>query len=362
MLFYIIIFALLYILSHIEIGLNIKQSSKLPIFRFLIMFFFVLSFIRYERGTDWDAYYSFFTSNETYAEFKSYLFEPFFTLLNYIIKSITDKYYILLMVLSLIIFTLKSKIIWMYSPYPYMSILILYALYRGDIFFVRETIAIALCLYSIKYIVQQKKIHYVVCIVIASLFHASSIIFILAYYLYYTKITPQKITTCFIVLFIAGFCTRILLETVGAVLGENYLWRINAYLDTEGETFGMQDSIQKALFKGIINRGIFIVLFMYIYIKRGTSNIFKGLANLYFASVMLFLTFMPISYAFARLANSYEQVLIILMPLAIKQFNIESRRILFIIIGIYLFIRFYSFSLTGSYSEHFVPFKSIFTE
>ena len=360
MLFYIIIFIIIFLLSYVDLGLRIKQTYKFPLFVIIILFFFVLSFIRSERGTDWDSYYDFFMSNVTYSDFKSCLYEPLFTLINYLIKILTDKYHYLLMVLAFIIFPLKSKIIWKYSPFPFVSILVFYVLYRSDVFFVRETISLAICFFSINYIIKKNILCFFVAILLATLFHSSSLIFIPAYYIYHININIKTVIISLIIILILSASAIFLLEKIAFILGGRFMWVINAYIDADGETFGIQDSPQIAMLKGLINRGIFVLLFIYVFLKNNKSEIFVGLFNLYLFSIVLFLIFLPLSYALTRLSNSYEQVLIILIPISLKCFNIKSRRILIPILGLYLFVRFYSFSLTGSYSDLFVPYKSIF--
>ena len=176
MIFYFAIFTLLAFFSFLEI-FAFKKVDSVLFFLVLTFFLFSLSFIRWETGTDWDAYLNFFEiSTEWFSESEE--FEWGFSRLNEIIRSYSSNYTVMLFVMAAILFSFQSKAILAFSPYPITSILILWSTTFANIFFVRQTVSIAILFFSIRYIQEKRFWSFLLMIFFAMLFHRTSIIFI----------------------------------------------------------------------------------------------------------------------------------------------------------------------------------------
>ena len=98
--FYWIIFVFILVFSFIEIFTSIKQQYKLYMFYIVVLLLFFLSFLRWERGTDWDSYYNIFI-NEGFRSWDDHT-EIGYLYLNKLVRKFTDNYTIFLFVQSFI--------------------------------------------------------------------------------------------------------------------------------------------------------------------------------------------------------------------------------------------------------------------
>lgn len=131
---YIVILLLLFILGYVNVLGKIACKEKKVVFFCTIVFFWILSFIRWKTGTDWESYYDCFKLNISLSDFEDRGFEPFYTYLNYFIKQLTSEYWFFQMICGLIIFPLTGVTIFRLSPLPFVSLLMYLLLRKADIF------------------------------------------------------------------------------------------------------------------------------------------------------------------------------------------------------------------------------------
>ena len=363
MFIYLFILFSLYLLGLFDINNGISNNQKRKIFYIVIFFFWILSFIRWETGTDWESYHDCFANNDTLYEFEMRGFEPFYTYLNFFIKQVTDYYWILLMICGLIIYPLTSKTIVRYSPLPFISLLVYLLLRRADIFFVRESIAIAFCFYSIRYIQTRELWKFVIYVLIGFQFHNAVIAFLPAYYIYNIDIDTKK---C--LYFLAGLIVimTILQEKitstfgqVATLLGDSFLDKTDKYLERGYDTGGAT-SVAAAMIRGSINRCILLAIFLYGVRKHKKGKFVKGMLNLYMTSIALFALLAPFSLTLNRIGNTYEMPAILLAGYVFDKMPHKNKKFYYLLFYTYIVIRFFMGTLYGVYSEEFLPFKTIF--
>lgn len=153
MLFYFLIWFCLFVFSLLEIN-NLQKEHSFFLFAISTFFLFFLSFVRWETGTDWDGYYEYF--NHIFYYFQDSDFEFGFARINEIIKLTFGNYTILLFVFSCIIFFFQTKVILKYSPLPLFSLFFLWSISFANVFYIRQTVAIALLFYSTTFLVNKK--------------------------------------------------------------------------------------------------------------------------------------------------------------------------------------------------------------
>lgn len=362
MFIYIFILFLLLIFGLGEVNRSLKSSQKKLIYLSLIILFWILSFIRWETGTDWDSYYYFFRNNDTLEEFKNRLFEPFYTYIAYYVKQITDEYWVLLLIYSSIIYILVTPTISKYSPLPFVSLMLYFMLRKADIFFTRESIALAFCLFSIKYIEKRKLFPFLITVLIGVQFHKSVVVFLPAYFIYSLRLSTKQIFIIVGIFFVISFAAINVLKdyllSISYLLGDVFEDKAESYMDRGDETFGYGVSLQRSLIQGVINNGFFLLLFAYTLKKKNTPFI-KGMFNLYAFSIILFFVTLPLNLTLARVYNSYNLVSILLIGHTFSCFGKKNVSLYYLLFFAYICVRFSMQTFFGGYSYCFVPFKSI---
>lgn len=362
MFIYIFLLVILFFLGYAEIAGSLRGEKRRICFVGMILIFWFLSFVRWKTGTDWDSYYTFFSSNVSLQDFQNRLFEPFYTYIAFFVKQVTKEYWILLLVYGSIIYLTVSPTIYKLSPLPLMSIIFYFLLRKADIFFTRESIALAFCLLSLRFIVERKVFLFLVAVTIGTMFHQSVIVFLLAYYIYHLNISLKKIVTSLIVVFALSFVLsdvfRDYLTSVSLVLGNVFADKTESYLESGDETFGYGVSLQRSLVQGTINNGILFAMFAYNLIKT-KSDVVRGMLNLFAFSIVLFYITIPLNLTLARLINSYNIVSIILVGFAFNSFKRKDVVVYYILFFAYMVTRFSMQTFFGGYSYCFIPFRSI---
>ena len=362
MLVYILILFVLFFLGLWNVVGALKNNGEKLLYYYVLIIFWFLSFLRWETGTDWESYLTFFNKNYILDEFLSTDIEPFFAYLNYIVKQVTDQYWVLLMVIGALIYCLTGPTIYKYSPFPFISLLVYLMLRKADIFFVRESIAIALCFFSIRYIIKKQLWLFLLIILVASQFHRSVIVFLPAYWIYHLNYSFKKIAATLaiyaaVIVLIQSIMSDALIS-VSSLLGERFFAKTQHYIEDdadyiEGNVYGVV-----ALLRGLLNRIIILFLLFYSYNKLRLP-LLRGLINLYVVSVIIFITVYPISSVLSRLYNSYDMFCVLALPFIFKAISRKSIPIVYFLFYTYVSVRFVAGTLYGAYSYTLVPYKTI---
>ena len=329
-------------------SLFLKNRKRIVGVLLLFMFIvYVLSFIRWETGTDWDSYYEIFQNAKSIKG--EFYVEPTFFLINYICHSVSDSYTFLLFVLATIIFfcTFNS---FKNLSYPLIAYLIYFSTTFGDIMFVRQSISIAIVLYSFKYIFKKQKKKFIICSIIASCFHVSTIAVFPLYYIYHKNLKWKKVFFIFIVIFIISLylsTNRTGVINLPFGLNNNYLVnRINTYilLSQRGYDSYLTLSPIQAITNHLIKRSIlFILIFVYSSSKIIKDKYFSGCLRIYIYSSCLYLFFAPISLDLTRMTAAIEIVDILLFTKLLAQVRRTSNKIIiFLVILMFSCLKFSS--------------------
>lgn len=177
---------------------SIKPQRGLIVLSFLV--YFIPSAIRYGIGQDY--FYTYEPMfNHIVKDAKSIYTnkligysEVGFTALNKLIGVFTDNAQWLFVITSLISLVLVYICIYDYSPCVPLSVfmLVLGSYYMGSYALVRQSMAIAIFAYSLRYVEKRNPIKYGICMVIAALLHTASLIYIPFYFIGTKKITKKQ--------------------------------------------------------------------------------------------------------------------------------------------------------------------------
>lgn len=362
MVFYNIIFLLFLLTSILEIVSNNKKYSII-IFLLFVFICYILSFIRWETGTDWTTYYNIYTwIDEPWTNFNNGM-ELGYNFISHLGKAVFNSYTGVLFLFSSIIYITLARTYLLLSKYPITSLFLSFCVLSfAHIMYVRQNIAVVICGLSVYYIIKQKKWNFIIAILVASLFHRTAFIFLLAYPTFHRVFSIK-----FHILLI------IIALTIGTVLGKLFLnfigsfglgvisSKIDGYLELGSDDNSMAISTTTVLIKGFINKSIILSLIFYCKCKlKYNTTFFNGLTNLYILGTILYLITLPLSISLARIAVYMDSLQVIFIPYILyQQRTLYNRVLLFALISCYFYMRFYASFI--SFQSEYVPFTTIFS-
>ena len=353
MLFYISIFAVISFLGYVELN-GIKKQTSTHIAIAISLFLFILSFIRWENGSDWDLYYNYFESI-SYNGFFDYIMEPLYSLVLVLAKSIYNHYTIALLILGGIVFYFQTKALNLISVYPIISLLVLYGMSCGNIFFVRQIIAQAILLFAFVFIIKKNLIKFSICIIVASGFHISALIFFPAYWLFYIHLSKKQILLFTLISLFLSPLMRYLISNI-SFFNEITMLKLELYSEGQGDVANYSDIL--FYFKAIANRILFYLLGFYMFDKINNESQLKYANNffvLFSIGSMLFFMLDPISNVFGRLVRFYEAGQLFMIPFFLQyQKQKNNANIFYIIVIFVLLMKLIMFLNTY---DCYIPFK-----
>lgn len=113
-----------------------------------------------------------------------------FYMLTKLFTYISTDYRVYLLVIALFITGSYCRFVYLYSNYPLMSFLTFFALgyYGAEFQLLRHCIALSILLYAYPYIRDKMLLKFLIVVFIASLFHSTAVVFLLAYPISHVKI------------------------------------------------------------------------------------------------------------------------------------------------------------------------------
>lgn len=319
--------------------------------------------LRWETGTDWRPYYLYF---ENCLHIKNSGFEIGYVQFNEIIRRWIDSYTVLLLLHALILYLLVFRSLRHYSRSPFLSLLLYYVVTLPYLGMNRQFLAIGICFYSLRFLIEQKSIlYFMVGVVLASLFHRTAYIFFIVPLL--VRVFPISlyavVAALAIVLSILGLPVKLLDFLLNIISNEAMLER--------AEIYGSHDatlSMGLGLFMAYLRRLMWIIPFLYIYARHNSRFTRQDLFffNLYFLGFVLYVLFNGTQYQIvvsrALLYFNIMECIIVAKLLAINK-NRQLIPLLYAIVFIYGLIQIdkglSSYERAGA-DNLFVPYKGVF--
>lgn len=187
-----IILWLLIALRHISIGLNDTENVYLPYFE-MITQMNIVDILNYEWMPD-----------------------KLFYIVMKLISIITSNYQVFIAIMAIPFTVFVMVIIYKYSKQPLLSVIIFISLYYAYAFFLmRQVIAMGIVFYSFKHIKNRKVLKFIITILIASLFHNTAVIFLIAYPICrYIKFGVKNYIAIIVAYLIAKLSSNLILQIV----------------------------------------------------------------------------------------------------------------------------------------------------
>lgn len=326
--------------------------------------------LAYAISPDWFAYWNAFegAAKLSWGELSGLAeltdMEIGYTYLNKIISSLGLGYASFLLIIVAIGLSLKASTMYKYGGFVFFSLL----LYLTPAFFVeehvhlRQGIANAVTIFSVRFVIDRKLLPFLLCITIAFLFHKASIAFILAYWIVKIKFNNTTVITLVsaaVIANVTGLSTQIdsIMQFMPFGISESY----NDYAGEQSESSIIGDVVK-----------VIIVCCVLIFNKTATENdpYYAYFRNIYLFGVIMYFFFGGGIFA-VRLPNFYLIHIIFLVPrmvMALKE-HYSMKNVLysgFVIYSLVLYFYFYNNwghkSGFGSYTtslNEWVPYSFI---
>ena len=342
------------------------KTKKYIVFAFCFLFT-VLGGVRWNTGTDWDAYYYGFLSADSldYVLYSPYAFEKGFGLLNFIILNYFNSYTVFLLVFTFITVFLKYKVIThkIFLNYALFSLFAYYCVFIGDIVATRQSMAISITLFSTLFIIRKKLVWFILAVILASSIHRSAIVFIVAYPLFHYDFRQKTL----ILIYFIGLTLGLIFQQVGVSSFNipfissfeslsTYSDKVSGYSETGQVGYG-KVSVGLLMILGYIKS--LLIMIPVLYLHKNQKNTYTRLLNLLVFGSLVYFTLGAISSEFKRLNayfSVYEMLVIPYFIYCLK--NKNTRYLLILFFCLILFNRVYS--AVYNFWDLYHPFLTIF--
>lgn len=361
---YVVVFVFLMVLSFMELFAGIRRNTRF--FQgILLVTLLVLTTVRGGERADYVAYkevYIYAVNTSSLFAKGNFLLEPLYCLLQWLCKSVVDNFQFFLFVIGSLVIFFEHRFAMSFSvgsresdgkiryslegQYYFTIFFILWGVCLANVYVIRSTIALVICLYSLQFIWKKKFGKFVLCVIIAVGFHYSALVFFPAYFIFWCKaklITKVNIFILGSVLFsimirpVALIVSRIFGGVVGGKI-QNYLGATDLMAST-----GMEgSSVALTLIKILLNIGLILVIGIYSWKFNKKDRYYGGYMNLYITGSILRIAALTVGYAFARLSIYYNIFQVPILVYAIKGNGKDNsnRKIYWLVLVLYLMVRF----------------------
>ena len=315
--------------------------------------------LRWETGTDWNNYLENFNNTSTLDDiFLNVLlgFEIGYGFIVLLFKQFSSNYILFLLLNATIFYYIIFKVFKQYSPFPIIAILLFYSSTIGILGSNRQLLAIAICLFSIRYIISNNLKIFILFIFIAFLFHTSAIFFSIAYFL--NKDFKKYLIFILITLtVIIGFTNipMIFFNKLGPIFGEAAKLKSDFYLDKG------TDSTKSLSIFGLIRRILYFIIFSLFYKSISCKYLYyKLFYNIYTFGLLIYFMFSSSLLILVNRGSLYFNIMeCFLLSSILIYFNKNFQRgIILSLLFIISIITFYQ--SISTYSDLFIPYKGLF--
>lgn len=296
---------------------------------------FLLASIRHESmGADTMSYMLDFISLNNITD-PTEEYEKGFQYFKLFVASFTDNPTLYLMVNSLIFISSVFIFLHRYSKEAFLSIILFVSMgyYQFSFSGLRQSLAMAILLYTYKFIKDKNLFYFLIFVLIASQFHNSALIFLIAYPVAHWKINFRHFGIMLSLFGLISFFGIYLIEILINLLKIDFLsGRFKAYYDPA--------------FQSQLSLAGFAILFLIwsfcyvIYIKYDAHEQLKILLNIVFVG-LLFQFMTPLLAEFFRLSMYFSIFTIALLPNSILLIRSAFNRGLAYVMILLMFILYY---------------------
>lgn len=233
--------------------------------------------------------------------------DPFFWFIMKLLNYITNSPILPFTFIAVTFWSFSAYTIKKFSPDIFIALLVFVSFRFSDFYMnaMRQGVAIAIILFSFKFISEKKPIHFILIVLLASLFHKSALVFFPAYFLQFIRLDKVRWIIPFLLVFFFVFRSLI--------FNNIFVYLIN---DSEQYSLYINDETQH----GILYFILYLVSFLMCYffsLNSDNNRNFNLLLNLVFIGV-LFQIICLSNAAFNRIAIYFSQFFLLIIPYVYK--------------------------------------------
>jgi hypothetical protein len=362
---YLLFYIWFFVLAVLEVTKDLKRyRNVLAFFSFVFLAFF--TGLRWETGTDWFSYKALFDNLELDWTFllNVYSFDLGYVVLNAIVRLFTDDYTLFLLIDSFIAVGIVSWFLKKYSPNPNISLFVFY-----NAFFVaqfmgsnRRIISLGAGLFVFYFVHEKKYKKYAVWQTLAFLFHRSSIMLFLSWFIPRKRFATKQILVILLLCLIIGVMqlpfkvVEILGEALSGFSSNAIVDKMLFYSENSDDVIPENTNPVILMTLSVIKRSVFIMFYLYV-IKKNKGvldSISDYFLNIYVVGFAIYLLFNG-SPIFQMLSTYFTFIEIALIGRFWSYTDIRTK---FIFLGILLFYGFFQLlSSLNAYPELYIPYK-----
>lgn len=295
--FYYFIYILLLVFSLSEL-ITIPRSLKIGGFFTVILVFILIGGLRWNTGSDWRPYFSFYTKFNSDNPIFMLSMEPGFANFVRFLRIFSDNFTFYLFALSTITIGLKALYFYRFTGALSLALLLYWCLHLADVVAVRQALAVSICAVSTLFIVQNRPFQFVLTVILAAQIHVTAYIFIFAYYIYNVNWTVRNkyIVLAIAVTFGLTVGSETILQQAINIIPDGFgldrmSQKAERYMELGSELAdGQKVSTVQRTFMAVLKRAIILPVF-FVFQNRITNsnNYYNGFLNLYtFGNVLYF--------------------------------------------------------------------------
>ena len=317
--------------------------------------------LRWETGSDWTSYLD---NYENLSDYSTVLFNALigyelgYGTFTFLIKKLVNNYSFFLFLHALIFYWVIFRTSKKYSPYFFISILWIYASNLGLVGSNRQLLAIVICLMGLGFVVDRRFYKFTLIIGLAMLFHTSSFLFGIYYFL--NRNIRLSIITAILVLSVIIGNTGIpffIFSKLGGVFGELSISKTIAYTEGAKDVLAVNSLSIFGLLKRLIFFGIFTLNYS---VLSERLSYYRLIYNGYvFGMVIYFLYANSLLVLVSRGSLYFSIMECFLISCQFLVLSKLTDKVFLLLLVFFLAVVVMSQSI-AAYPELFIPYKGLF--
>lgn len=246
-----------------------------------------------------------------------YRIEPGYSLLNFIVSRFTPDVRVFMAVVSVLVTVLTAVLAYKYTPIPWMTMYVYasFGFFENTLSFIRQSIAIAIFLFAVPYLMKRKFLPYLLIVILAATFHKSILIMVVAYFVAFLPVNWKTLTA----------------YAVGTGLIMAFSWQIFSFITKYIFTYY---ATPEGMYYIAVGRdwntavvpvltAVVAVILMKPLLRRNPANL--ALINFSIFSAILFIMTCQ-RFLFQRIGTMFFTTAILLIPEILKSVGVDSEQ------------------------------------